>query len=68
MKIIIGYFNLFFKKVLTNKYLKIKGHNPYNLGFTNNLIELWGEKKLNWFFPTNSNRGDGYSYRIKEDV
>lgn len=36
--------------------------NPYNLGYYNNWIEVFGEDIINWFLPIYTTRGDGISF------
>lgn len=37
----------------------------YNLGFKRNFLEIFGEKKLLWFFPVKTNLGDGIRFPVR---
>ncbi|XP_041419521.1 palmitoyltransferase ZDHHC20-A-like [Xenopus laevis] len=40
--------------------------NPYNLGFSKNLREVFGNEKKYWFLPIFNSLGDGFSFPMGE--
>ncbi|KAE8605198.1 hypothetical protein XENTR_v10015019 [Xenopus tropicalis] len=58
----IAHFNLAIENVTDREYSDDIEINPYDLGCSKNLRQVFGNEKRYWFLPIFSGLGDGYSF------